>query len=60
MIFIILCCLGTLLDGQPILKLPPKSVSLTKMDFSSDESFFYKGLEASSRSEFKVSLLKVL
>ncbi|CAA7041133.1 unnamed protein product [Microthlaspi erraticum] len=44
---------GTLLDGQAILKLPPKNVSLTKMDFTSDELFFYKELEASSREEFK-------
>ncbi|CAA7034478.1 unnamed protein product [Microthlaspi erraticum] len=44
---------GTLLDGQPILKLPPKNVSLTKMDFTPDELFFYKELEASSREEFK-------
>ncbi|KAJ4890975.1 SNF2 domain-containing protein / helicase domain-containing protein / zinc finger protein-related [Raphanus sativus] len=43
----------TLLDGQPILHLPPKTVTLTKAEFSPEEFAFYKGLEAASQSEFK-------
>ncbi|KAF8118270.1 hypothetical protein N665_0005s0038 [Sinapis alba] len=44
---------GTLLDGQPILHLPPKIINLTKAEFSPEESAFYKGLETTSQSEFK-------
>ncbi|KAF3580403.1 hypothetical protein DY000_02028931 [Brassica cretica] len=44
---------GTLLDGQPILHLPPKTVNLTKAEFSPEEFDFYKGLEATSQSEFE-------
>ncbi|KAG2298377.1 hypothetical protein Bca52824_034849 [Brassica carinata] len=43
----------TLLDGQPILHLPPKTVNLTKAEFSPEESAFYKELEASSQSKFE-------
>ncbi|KAJ0239112.1 SNF2-related [Hirschfeldia incana] len=43
----------TLLDGKPILHLPPKTINLTKAVFSPEEFAFYKALEASSQSEFK-------
>ncbi|KAJ6915661.1 LOW QUALITY PROTEIN: helicase-like transcription factor CHR28 [Populus alba x Populus x berolinensis] len=44
---------ATLIDGQPIIKLPPKSICLTKVDFSTEERAFYTRLEADSRSKFK-------
>ncbi|XP_050893023.1 helicase-like transcription factor CHR28 isoform X3 [Lathyrus oleraceus] len=43
----------TLLDGKPIVTLPPKSINLSKVDFSCEERAFYKKLEADSRSQFK-------
>ncbi|CAG7877015.1 unnamed protein product [Brassica rapa] len=44
---------GTLLDGKPIINLPPKKISLSKVEFSVEERSFYKKLEADSRSQFK-------
>ncbi|OIW06805.1 hypothetical protein TanjilG_11530 [Lupinus angustifolius] len=44
---------GTLIDGQPIINLPPKTIELSKVDFSSEERAFYTKLEADSRSQFK-------
>ncbi|CAN8321317.1 unnamed protein product [Cochlearia groenlandica] len=44
---------GTLLDGQPIINLPPKTINLSKVDFSEEERSFYKKLESDSRSQFK-------
>lgn len=44
---------ATLIDGQPIINLPPKSICLTKVDFSTEERAFYTRLEADSRSKFK-------
>ncbi|XP_028767010.1 helicase-like transcription factor CHR28 [Neltuma alba] len=44
---------GTLIDGQPIITLPPKTVNLNKVDFSIEERDFYTKLEAESRSQFK-------
>ncbi|CAN8271474.1 unnamed protein product [Cochlearia groenlandica] len=44
---------GTLLDGQPIIELPPKKINLRKVDFSAEERSFYVKLEADSRSQFK-------
>ncbi|PON87722.1 Cdk-activating kinase assembly factor [Trema orientale] len=44
---------GTFIDGEPIIKLPPKTVCLSKVDFSSEERAFYTQLEADSRSRFK-------
>ncbi|KAF5749845.1 hypothetical protein HS088_TW03G00171 [Tripterygium wilfordii] len=44
---------GTLIDGEPIIQLPPKSVCLSKVDFSKEERAFYTQLEADSRSQFK-------
>ncbi|KAK7270127.1 hypothetical protein RIF29_23047 [Crotalaria pallida] len=43
----------TLIDGKPIINLPPKKIELTKVDFSSEERAFYTKLEADSRSQFK-------
>ncbi|XP_042519799.1 helicase-like transcription factor CHR28 [Macadamia integrifolia] len=45
---------GTLIDGQPIINLPPKSIELKKVDFSKEEREFYSRLEADSRAQFKV------
>ncbi|KAJ6678881.1 HELICASE-LIKE TRANSCRIPTION FACTOR CHR28 [Salix viminalis] len=44
---------ATLIDGQPIINLPPKSICLSKVDFSAEERAFYTRLEADSRSKFK-------
>lgn len=54
MIIIIHIVLGTLIDGEPIIKLPPKTIELTRVDFTSEERAFYTQLEADSRSQFKV------
>ncbi|XP_058090253.1 helicase-like transcription factor CHR28 isoform X2 [Magnolia sinica] len=44
---------GTLLDGEPIIQLPPKEICLKRVDFSATERHFYSQLEADSRSQFK-------
>ncbi|XVE49693.1 hypothetical protein DITRI_Ditri01bG0101600 [Diplodiscus trichospermus] len=44
---------ATLIDGEPIIKLPPKSIHLSKVDFAAEERAFYTQLEADSRSQFK-------
>ncbi|XP_021740504.1 helicase-like transcription factor CHR28 [Chenopodium quinoa] len=44
---------GTLLDGKPIINLPPKSVKLKKVEFSEEEREFYSKLEADSRAQFQ-------
>ncbi|CAN0888209.1 Helicase-like transcription factor CHR28 [Linum grandiflorum] len=44
---------GTLINGEPIIRLPPKSICLKKVDFSVEERAFYTRLEADSRSKFK-------
>lgn len=44
---------GTLLDGKPIITLPPKTVELSKVDFSIEERAFYTQLESDSRVKFK-------
>lgn len=51
-----LCVPGTLIDGEPIINLPPKRIHLTKVDFSPEERAFYAKLESDSRSQFKVLL----
>lgn len=45
----------TLIDGEPILKLPPKTIYLEKVEFSPEERDFYTRLEADSRTQFKVN-----
>ncbi|KAL0347599.1 UNVERIFIED_CONTAM: Helicase-like transcription factor CHR28 [Sesamum calycinum] len=47
---------GTLIDGEPIITLPPKKIHLTRVDFSLEERTFYNKLEADSRKQFKLSL----
>ncbi|KAL4347297.1 hypothetical protein GQ457_17G004550 [Hibiscus cannabinus] len=44
---------ATLIDGEPIIKLPPKSVHMSKVEFTAEERAFYTQLEADSRSLFK-------
>ncbi|KAK7390769.1 hypothetical protein VNO78_18835 [Psophocarpus tetragonolobus] len=44
---------GTLLDGRPIITLPPKTIELSKVDFSIEERAFYMKLESDSRVQFK-------
>ncbi|PPD95560.1 hypothetical protein GOBAR_DD07411 [Gossypium barbadense] len=48
--------LATLIDGEPIIKLPPKSVLMSKVDFTAEERDFYTQLEADSRSQFKANM----
>ncbi|WVZ87280.1 hypothetical protein U9M48_033941 [Paspalum notatum var. saurae] len=43
----------TLIDGEPILKLPPKTIELSKIDFTQEERAFYLTLEEGSRQKFK-------
>ncbi|KAL0407358.1 UNVERIFIED_CONTAM: Helicase-like transcription factor CHR28 [Sesamum latifolium] len=43
---------GTLIDGEPIINLPPKTIELKKVDFSKEERDFYCRLEAESRAQF--------
>jgi len=44
----------TLIDGEPILKLPAKTIQLSKIDFTPEERAFYLTLEEGSRQKFKV------
>ncbi|KAG6436994.1 hypothetical protein SASPL_101901 [Salvia splendens] len=44
---------GDLIDGKPIINLPPKKVHLTRVDFSLEERTFYEKLEFDSRKQFK-------
>ncbi|XP_010908905.1 helicase-like transcription factor CHR28 isoform X1 [Elaeis guineensis] len=44
---------GTLIEGEPILKLPPKSISMKRVEFSTEERAFYLRLESDSRQQFK-------
>ncbi|GMI72799.1 hypothetical protein HRI_000949200 [Hibiscus trionum] len=44
---------GTLLDGKPIIILPPKVIELKKVEFTKEERDFYTRLEADSRAQFK-------
>ncbi|XP_028767009.1 helicase-like transcription factor CHR28 [Neltuma alba] len=44
---------GTLIDGEPIVNLPTKTIQLNKVDFSIEERAFYTKLEADSRTQFK-------
>ncbi|CAH1434556.1 unnamed protein product [Lactuca virosa] len=43
----------TLINGKPIINLPPKTIKLTAVDFSKEERAFYLKLEAESRSQYK-------
>ncbi|KAK6931777.1 SNF2, N-terminal [Dillenia turbinata] len=44
---------GTLIDGEPIINLPPKTILLSRVDFSPEERAFYNKLETETRSQFK-------
>ncbi|XP_021841929.1 helicase-like transcription factor CHR28 isoform X2 [Spinacia oleracea] len=43
----------TLLDGEPIINLPPKFITMKAVTFTIEERSFYAQLEAESRSQFK-------
>ncbi|KAF8719418.1 hypothetical protein HU200_024131 [Digitaria exilis] len=43
----------TLINGVPIINLPPKTINLNKVDFSREERSFYLNLEERSRQQFK-------
>ncbi|XP_071733157.1 helicase-like transcription factor CHR28 [Rutidosis leptorrhynchoides] len=43
----------TLIDGKPIINLPPKTITLQTVEFSTEERAFYLKLESESRSRFK-------
>lgn len=45
---------GTTIDGEPIITLPPKIVTLQKVEFSTKEHHFYHLLEAHLQAQFKV------
>ncbi|CAL5025297.1 unnamed protein product [Urochloa decumbens] len=45
----------TLLDGEPIIKIPPKTIQLSKIDFTKEERAFYLNLEGSARKTLKAS-----
>lgn len=53
-ILVIVVHTETLIDGEPILKLPPKTIQLSKIDFTPEERAFYLTLEEGSRQKFKV------
>ncbi|XP_042050150.1 helicase-like transcription factor CHR28 isoform X1 [Salvia splendens] len=44
---------GDLIDGKPIINLPPKKVHLKRVEFSVEERAFYEKLELDSRKQFK-------
>ncbi|MBA0720376.1 hypothetical protein Golax_007998 [Gossypium laxum] len=44
---------ATLLDGKPIINLPPKVIELKKVEFTEEERDFYSKLESDSRAQFK-------
>ncbi|KAK6118173.1 hypothetical protein DH2020_048074 [Rehmannia glutinosa] len=44
---------GTLIDGEPIINLPPKHVHLSSVEFSLEERTFYDKLQADSLKQFK-------
>nr|GEW30504.1 helicase-like transcription factor CHR28 [Tanacetum cinerariifolium] len=44
---------ATLIDGKPIISLPPKTVSMEKLDFTDEELELYTNLEENSRSKFQ-------
>ncbi|KAL0757794.1 hypothetical protein Bca101_095462 [Brassica carinata] len=43
----------TIMDGEPILSLPPKSTELRKVELSKEEVDFYKALEKETRGFYK-------
>ncbi|KAI4963054.1 hypothetical protein ZWY2020_019794 [Hordeum vulgare] len=49
----------TLLDGEPIIKVPPKTIELKKINFTQEERYFYLALEEGSREKFKVASIEM-
>lgn len=45
---------GSTIDGEPIITLPKKTITLQKVEFSAEERDFYHLLEAHSQAQFKV------
>ncbi|CAM0911077.1 unnamed protein product [Alopecurus aequalis] len=43
----------TMINGEPIINLPPKTINLEKVDFTMEERAFYMTLEERSRQQFK-------
>ncbi|KAM0852429.1 hypothetical protein ACQ4PT_051745 [Festuca glaucescens] len=43
----------TMINGEPIINLPPKIINLEKVDFTKEERGFYMTLEERSRQQFK-------
>lgn len=43
----------TLIEGHPIVNLPPKSLEMNVLDFSEKERAFYNDLESASQKQFK-------
>lgn len=43
----------TVINGKPIINLPPKTINLNKVDFTQEERSFYLMLEERSRQQFK-------
>jgi hypothetical protein len=52
--------IDTLINGEPIINIPPKSICLNKIEFTPEERAFYVRLEERSRQQFKVNLLSIL
>lgn len=46
--------IDTMINGEPIINLPPKSIGLNKVEFTPEERAFYVRLEERSRQQFKV------
>ncbi|XP_076882339.1 helicase-like transcription factor CHR28 [Bidens hawaiensis] len=44
---------ATLLDGEPVISLPPKTINLKKVEFTPEERDFYHRLESDSRAQFE-------
>lgn len=45
---------GSTIDGEPIIVLPKKTITLKKVEFSAEERDFYHFLEVQSQAQFKV------
>ncbi len=43
-----------MIDGEPVVKLPPRELSLVKQQFSKQEQTFYAELQKESAAKFKV------
>ncbi len=43
-----------MIDGEPVVKLPPRELSLVKQQFSKQEQSFYAQLQKESAAKFKV------